>query len=141
MRRHLLAALAIVLVACGGDNVSGPAPITGTYTLRTVNGTTLPATFYQDEIERDDFFDGNVALASDNSWTGSFSIRAFAVPGGGLLGSGAVPVSGTYSLNNGSITLSDAAHGLVMTGTVSGGSLTVTADLGAVELTSFVFTR
>lgn len=140
MRRHMLAALTMLLVACGGDTVSGPAPITGTYTLRTVNGSSLPATFYQDEIERDDFFAGNVSLASDNSWTGSLSVNAVALSGGTLF-NGALPVSGTYSLNTGSITLSDAAHGLVMTGTISGGTLTLTADLGATQLTSFVFTR
>ena len=136
----MLAALTMLLVACGGDTVSGPAPITGTYTLRTVNGSSLPATFYQDEIERDDFFAGNVSLASDNSWTGSLSVNAVALSGGTLF-NGALPVSGTYSLNTGSITLSDAAHGLVMTGTISGGTLTLTADLGATQLTSFVFTR
>ncbi|MFL5614542.1 MAG: hypothetical protein ACJ796_12850 [Gemmatimonadaceae bacterium] len=140
MRRHMLAALTMLLVACGGDTVSGPAQITGTYTLRTVNGSSLPATFYQDEIERDDFFAGNVSLASDNSWTGSLSVNAVALSGGTLF-NGALPVSGTYSLNTGSITLSDAAHGLVMTGTISGGTLTVSADLGATQLTSFVFTR
>jgi hypothetical protein len=137
----MLAALAMLLVACGGDTVSGPAPVTGTYTLRTVNGASLPATFYQDELERDDFFAGNVALASDNSWTGSLSVHQVAMPGGSTLFNGALPVSGTYSLNNGAITLSDASHGLVMTGSISGGTLTVTADLGATELTSFVFTR
>lgn len=140
MRRHMLAALTMLLVACGGDTVSGPAQITGTYTLRTVNGSSLPATFYQDEIERDDFFAGNVSLASDNSWTGSLSVNAVALSGGTLF-NGALPVSGTYSLNTGSITLSDAAHGLVMTGAISGGTLTVSADLGATQLTSFVFTR
>jgi hypothetical protein len=137
----MLAALAMLLVACGGDTVSGPAPITGSYTLRTVNGASLPSTFYQDEVERDDFFAGNVSLASDNSWTGSLSVRVVALPGGGVLLNDALPVSGTYSLNNGSITISDAAHGLLMTGSVSGGTLSVTADLGAVELTKFIFTR
>jgi hypothetical protein len=141
MRRHLLAAIAIVLVACGGDKATGPATVTGSYTLRTVNGASLPVTYYLDEVERDDFFAGNVTLASDNSWTGSLSVHAVAVPGGDVLFNGPVAVNGTYSLNNGSITLTDANVGLQLIGTVSNGTLTVSADLGATQVTSFVFVR
>lgn len=141
MRRLVLAALAVLLVGCGGDTATGPQTVSGNYTLRTVNGTTIPATFYQDEMEKDEFFDGNIALGADNSWTGSLSVRATAVASGGLLFNGPLPVAGTYSLRNGSITLTDGAHGLTMTGTVGGGTLTIGVDLGDVTPTSLVFRR
>jgi len=141
MRRHVLAAVAMLLVACGGDNSTGPQTVTGTYTLRTVNGVSLPATFYQDDYERDDFFDGNVVLAADHSWSGTFSIRAIELPGGGILGSGDVPVSGTYSLNNGAITLTDAVHALQWSGTVGAGTLAIGADLGNLQTTALVFRK
>ena len=41
MRRLLAATLAIVVIAC--SDTTGPGPITGSYTLRMVDGATLPA--------------------------------------------------------------------------------------------------
>lgn len=141
MRKHVLAAVAMLLVACGGDKSTGPETVTGIYMLRTVNGASLPAPFYQDEFERDDFFDGSIALAADHSWAGRLSIRAIELPGGRLLFNGDVPVSGTYSLNSGAVTLTDAAHGLQFTGTVGGGTLAIGADLGDVSRTALVFSK
>ena len=143
MRRHMLAALAMLLVACGGDKATGPKPdpVIGSYTLRTVNGATLPATFYQDEIEKDQLFAGTITLAADHSWTGSLSVDATAIPGGQVLFHAPIPVSGTYSLNANAITITDP-HGLAFTGTVSGGTMTLsTTDLDGVKQTSLVFSK
>ena len=141
MRRLVLAAVVTLCVACGGDNAVGPEAITGTYTLRSVNGATLPATYYQDKFEKDEFFDGSIVLAADHSWTGSFSVRATDLTSGALMFSAPLPVSGTYSLNQGSVTLTDAAHSLTMTGTVGGGKLALGAELGDVTTPAFVFTK
>lgn len=141
MRRHVLAALAMLLVACGGDKATGPEPVTGSYTLRTVNGATLPATYYQDAVEKDQLFAGTIALAADHSWTGSLSVDATTIPGGQVLFHGAIPVSGTYALNASSITITDP-HGLSFTGTVSGGTMTLsTIDLDGVQTTALVFSK
>jgi hypothetical protein len=139
MRKSILAGLAMLLVACGGDKATGPETVGGNYTLRTVNGASLPAVFYQDNEEKDEFLGGNITLVSDNSWTGNLSIRATSLPSNVVFLSGSFPFSGSYSLNNGAITLNDAAHGLSLTGSVGGGQLSVAADLGDVALTSLVF--
>lgn len=142
MRRHVLAALAMLLVACGGDKATGPAAVTGSYTLRTVNGAALPATYYQDDVERDQLFAGTISLAADHSWTGSLSVDATAIPGGQVLFHAPIPVSGTYSLNASAITITDAAHSLTLNGTVSGGTLTLaTTDLDGIQQTALVFSK
>jgi len=142
MRRHVLAALAMLLVACGGDKATGPDPVTGSYTLRTVNGAALPATYYQDDIERDQLFAGTISLAADHSWTGSLSVDATGIPGGELLFHGPIPVSGTYALNASSITITDAAHALTLNGTVTGGTMTLsTTDLDGIQQTALVFSK
>lgn len=141
MRRLVLATVAMLLVACGGDKATGPDPVTGSYTLRTVNGGALPQTFYQDGVEIDKLFAGTISLAADHSWTGSLSVDATAIPGGQSLFHGPIPVSGTYSLNANSITITDP-HGLSFNGTVSGGTMTLsTTDLEGVQQTSLVFSK
>ena len=142
MRRLVLAAVAMLLVACGGDKATGPDPVTGSYTLRTVNGATLPATYYQDELERDQFFAGSISLAADHSWTGSLSVDATELATGNPFFHGPVAISGTYALNASSITISDAAHGLTLTGTVTGGTMTLsTIDFDGVQTTALVFSK
>ena len=141
MRRHVLAALAMLLVACGGDKATGPDPVTGSYTLRTVNGGALPQTFYQDDVEKDQLFAGTISLAADHSWTGSLSVDATAIPGGQVLFHAPIPVSGTYALNASSITITDP-HGLSFSGTVSGGTMTLsTTDLDGVHQTTLVLSK
>ena len=141
MRRHVLAALAMLLVACGGDKATGPESVAGSYALRTVNGATLPATYFQNEIERDQFFAGTITLAADHSWTGSLSVDRTALSSGTVVLHAAIPVSGTYSLNGSSITLTDP-HELSLTGTVSGGTMTLsTIDFDGVQTTALVFSK
>ncbi|HKN66131.1 MAG TPA: hypothetical protein VJW73_07625 [Gemmatimonadaceae bacterium] len=141
MRRLVLAAVAMLLVACGGDKATGPEPVTGSYTLRTVNGTALPATFYQDDVEKDQLFAGTISLAADHSWTGSLSVDATAIPGGQVLFHAPIPVSGTYALNASTITITDP-QGLSFTGTVTGGTMTLaTTDLNGIQQTALVFSK
>jgi hypothetical protein len=141
MRKLVLAAVAMLLVACGGDKATSPETVSGNYTLRTVNGANIPAPFYQDQFERDEFYDGNFVLSADHSWTGSLAVNAVELPGGAILFHQPLPVSGTYALSSGSITLTDAAHGLQMVGSVSGGTMSIGVDLGDVSKTSLVFSK
>lgn len=45
MRRTLVLAMALALSACGMDATSPSVPVDGSYTLRTINGSSLPFTF------------------------------------------------------------------------------------------------
>ena len=135
MRRYVLAGLAMLLVACGGDKTTGPEPISGNYTLQTVNGNAVPAVFFQDASEKDEILAGNINIASNNTWTGGFTLR------GTLLATGQVmtvspPVGGTYSNSNGTITLTDGLNGLQFTGTIGGGTLSLGSDAFVVGQTT-----
>lgn len=142
MRRLVLAAAAMLLVACGSDKATGPSEtVAGTYKLRTVNGATLPATYYQDNAEKDQFFDGSIVLAADHSWTGSLSVDATTIPGGASLFHGPIPISGTYSFNAGSINITDGYNALSFLGTVSGETMTLHIDLGDIQMTALVFSK
>jgi len=140
MRRLVLAGVAMLLVACGGDKTTGIETVSGTYTLRTVNGTAVPTTVYQDTQEKDERLGGNVTLGADNSWSGLLSIRATELSSGSVFG-GTYPIGGTYSLSGNTITLTDSPDLLSFTGTVSGGTLTIGGDIGLGLTTAFVYQK
>jgi hypothetical protein len=141
MRRLLLGGLAMLLVACGGDSATGPAAVTGSYSLRTVNGGGLPAVVYQDASEKDEIVRSSIALAADNSWSGSLTIRGTDLTNGVVFPDLTLPIGGTYSLNSGTIKLTDADHQLTFDGTVGGGTLTVGSDIVVGSTTTMVFRK
>jgi hypothetical protein len=131
----------MLLVACGGDSATGPAPVTGSYSLRTVNGGGLPAVVYQDASEKDEIVSSSIALAADNSWSGSLTIRGTDLTNGVVFPDLTLPIGGTYSLNSGTIKLTDADHQLTFDGTVGGGTLTVGSDIVVGSTTTMVFRK
>lgn len=139
MRKVLAAALLGLLVACGGDKATGPnASVTGNYTLRTVNGTSVPVVVYQDATEKDELTGGNIVLNADKTWSGNLALR------GTLLATGQVatlnaPANGTYTTNNGALTLTDASDNSQLVGTVGGGTLSVSGDIGTGATVTLVF--
>ena len=141
MRRYVLASLAMLLIACGGDKAVGPETISGSYTLQTVNGAKVPAPFYQDSLERDEFVSGTVVLADDHSWTGQLGVRGTDLTTNEMFINGDAPIGGTFSLKNGQITLTDSYNGLIFTGTVTGGTLSVGTQIVLGAPTAFVFAK
>ena len=145
MRKSMLAALVFVLVACGGDKATGPQTVTGSYTLRTVNGANPPGVVYQDTQQKLEVIDGSLNLAANNTWTGTLGGRftdlttnpstVTNLPGLPLDG-------GTYTLSGNTLTLQDPTEGLTFTGTVSNGTLTMNVDLiGFGTLTTLVYSK
>jgi len=54
MRRFVVLLAIATLAACGGDSSTSPGVVTGSYSLRTINGSPLPYTLIQigaDKIE------------------------------------------------------------------------------------------
>jgi hypothetical protein len=141
MRRLLGSALLALIVACGGDKATGPnASVTGNYTLRTVNGNNVPAVVFQDAQEKDELTGGNINLNADNTWSGSLSAKATNLSTGAFV-TASVPANGTYSNNNGAITLTDSQDGSQLTGTVSGGTLSISGDPGLDAVVTLVFKK
>lgn len=145
MRKGMLAALVFVLVACGGDKATGPQTVTGSYTLRTVNGANPPGAVYQDTQQKLEVIDGSLNLAVNNTWTGTLGARftdftktpnvVTDYPNLALDG-------GTYTLSGNTLTLQDPGEGLVFTGTVTSGTLTMSVDLiGLGNPTTLVYSK
>jgi len=109
MRRYLLAGLAMLLVACGGDKATGPGAVSGNYSLRTVNGNNVPAVFFQDTQEKDEIVSGNINIVADNTWNGTFALRGTDLTSSNVITVN-VPIGGTYSLSGGTITRSSSAR-------------------------------
>ena len=111
MRRIAVLMLALAIAACSDNNATAPsAALTGTYTLRTVNGSPLPVTFSDGSVLTSDqltlFVDGTFTDQAQFS-DGSNSIE-----------------QGFYSAVNGSITFQDANSNFTFQGSVSGTVLT-----------------
>jgi hypothetical protein len=99
----------------------------------------VPAVVYQDVQEKDELTSGNITLNTDNSWSGTLTLR------GTLLTDGSsttipVPASGTYTASNGTLTLTQGGGGQ-LTGTVGGGTLSFGADLGVGVPLTLVFMK
>jgi hypothetical protein len=140
MRRYVLAGLAMLLVACGGDKATGPTSVTGNYTLRTVDTKTLPANIFQDADDKVEVSSGNINLAADNSWTGNIALRITHLATG-QVDPFLAPVGGTYSLSAGAITLTDATNGFSASGTVGGGTLSFGLEIVIGSTNTLVFQK
>ena len=139
MRKLIGSILLAMVVACGGDKATGPnASITGNYTLRTVNGNTVPAVVFQNTTEKEELTAGNINLNADRTWSGALSLRSTNLTNGATA-TLSLPANGTYTNNNGSITLTDASDNSQLTGTVGGGTLTIVGDTGLGSFVTLVF--
>ncbi|GBD33206.1 hypothetical protein HRbin33_02187 [bacterium HR33] len=116
------AALSVLLSGCdifGGGH-------TGTYVLKTVNGKPLPAVIleiigtYKAEITA-----GSVTLNEDNTFSASITFRETE---GSTVRTQTETDSGTYTISGNTITFTSPGTGPAFTGTLSGGTLTVTTE-------------
>ena len=109
MRRIALFLAAIALAACN-DATSPNGSASGTYTLRTVNGSTLPYTFSDGSVLLSD----QLVINSDGSYIDQahFSNRSDLVE------------QGFWSINNNLITFNDQTDNFQYQGSLSGSVLT-----------------
>jgi hypothetical protein len=128
----LLAALA--MGACGGDKSTGTkASLPGTYTMKTVNGSTLPVTYYQDASEKDEITSGNLVINSNNTFSETASFR---VTLSGQTSTSSSTCTGTFTQNGNSITFTEAVSsnedcgGSYVGSWSNGNTLTVAFDAG-----------
>lgn len=128
LRSPRLVAVTLALAsatALSGCDVFGGGH-TGTYTLKTVNGKSLPAVLievtgsYKLEITG-----GSVTLNEDNTFSGSISFRETE---GTTITTSTERDQGTYSKSGNLITFNSPGTGSSFTGTLSGGTLTVTEE-------------
>lgn len=128
MRKHFLGvalgALAMSSVACS-DIVGGLGSynITGSYELRTFNGSTLPTIAFNDGFEQRDILQETFTIYSDGTYTDDYTLRISSQSGQRTQ---TFRDTGTYQQNNTALSFRDSATGDVFSGSVTGNVLTVT---------------
>src|SRR5215212_5126301 len=82
LARTVLAAALLATAACGGDDddPAGPADINGTYTLRTVDGNPVPASFTDGSGNVLRFNSGSLTLNQGGTYTGALDVTFNSAP-------------------------------------------------------------
>ncbi len=114
--------MVVLAAACGDDD--GPTAtidsVAGTYTLRTVNGASVPAVAETTPV-RLEILSGSVTLNADRSFTNLLQIRT---TDAGTVSTREVRLAGTYTLSGATLTLTDPAQGQIRA-PVADGAITV----------------
>lgn len=111
MRKFVfLAAALVALGACNNDSTSPNGSVSGTYSLRTVNGSPLPFTFS----------DGSVLVSDRLSLNGDGTYVDIAT----FSNTGSATEQGLWSINNNLITFNDQTDAFSYDGSLSGNVLT-----------------
>ena|SRR5438105_9013305 len=110
MRRIALLAAVVALAACNNDSTSPNGSVTGSYSLRTINGNPLPFTFSDGSVLVSD----QLTLSSNGTYV---DVATFS-------NAGTATEQGLWSINNNLITFNDQTDSFTYTGSVSGSVLT-----------------
>ena len=136
-RGLLLAFLVLGLVACDGVDVTDPGSVSGTYTLRAINGEELPSVLLQNgttyllEITA-----GSLTLNEDLTCSLTLTVRE---TDAGIVDTDIWTPEFTYTLTSGSITLT--AGTILLSGSITGSSITLTWSLSATDEDVLVFRK
>jgi hypothetical protein len=104
-RRHLiLSALVAFAVACG-DATTGPSDeVVGTYTLRTVNGGSLPFTLVNSGSARIELLSSSVTLRQNSTFSAVLTVRQTV---GTLVTTQSDSSNGTWARSGSTLTLNE----------------------------------
>ena len=124
MRRFVVLLAFAALAACGGDSSTSPATVPGTYTLRSINGSPLPAILVQIGTFKYEVTADVIILNDGGTYTESGSDRTTE---NGVVTTSTFTDAGTYTLTGTAITLDSPQTGSI-SGAVSGGTMTLTLE-------------
>jgi hypothetical protein len=121
----LAAAIVLPLTACGDDSspTEEAAAVSGTYTLRTINGEDLPVTIDQVGDDFAEVIHGSVTFHADSLFTDSVTFR-YTIEGEVTVEEDAI--SGTYEQNGSAVVLTPSDDSGTYSMSVSGNTLTQT---------------
>ena len=121
-----MASLVLVLSAAACSDLAtglGYGNVSGTYSLQTFNGSSLPALFDRTTFQERDLVAETFTIYSDGTYTDEYRMRTVDQNGTSDLN---YHDTGTYQQNNNTFQFRDSLTGDVFTGSITGGTLTVT---------------
>ena len=124
VRLAIAAALLLPAAACGDGGTGLTTELSGTYTLRTVNGQPLPFVAYEDAVEK-------FELLGDEFDFGASSFRQstnFRYTERGVVTTDTFEDGGRYTLDGNALTVQFDSDGSSVTGAVDGNSFTLAGD-------------
>ena len=139
MRRLLLLALPLALMACGSDTETPGvtvASLAGTWNLTTANGTALPFTISNTAAAKVELLSAQVVVTATGAFTGAESVRT--TPNGQAPQTASLPLAGTISLSGSLVTVTITGSGSA-SGTLI--SSTQFSYKDPVTLATFVFVK
>ena len=136
-RGFLLAFLVFGLVACDGVDVTDPGSVSGTYTLRTINGEELPSVLLQNGTTYLlEITEGSLTLNEDLTCILRLTVRE---TDAGIVDTDIWTLEFTYALTSGSITLTAGA--ILLSGSITGSSITLIWSFSANDEEVLVFRK
>ena len=125
VRLAVAAALSLPFAACGGDGGTGlDTELSGTYTLRSVNGQPLPFVAYEDAVEKFELLGDEFDFGA-RTFTQSTDFR---YTERGVVTTDTFEDSGRYTLDGNALTVEFDSDGSSVTGAVDGNSFTLAGD-------------
>jgi hypothetical protein len=126
MRRAAITLFALLLVACGKTSSGGPTQpggrtgpnISGTYTLKTVDGKSLPT------VSGDSTFLSGLMVINDSVWTHTVVVR-YAQGGSGAAAGDSLVQAGPWTTTPTTVTLLDFGLNAAYTGTLTSNGFTI----------------
>lgn len=114
-----VALLALTAACGGGDGVSGPGSVAGTYTLQSVNGGPLPFVIFDESGYKLEITAASYVLTGAGTFTNSASYRETE---SGAVTTSTETLAGRYTVSASTVTFTDA-DGEVYSATVIDGTL------------------
>lgn len=111
-----------LVAACGGDGVTEPDSIAGTYNLATIDGQSPPIVVFDEPGLKVEIMSGNFVLAADRTFT---TTVVFRLTEDGQASTESESFAGTYAVTGSTVTFT-FSDGDSESGTLSGSTLTFT---------------
>ena len=110
MRRLCSLLLVLAAAGCGSDKCTAPNRLEGTYTLKTINGTTPPVTLYDDPAtgEHADLVSGSMTMTSSGTFTAPWSFR---ITQNGTTGPYSETCTGTFTRTGNHVVMDEVDNG------------------------------
>ena len=119
-----MAVLAVAAACGGGDGISEPASVAGTYTLQSVNGGPLPFVVFDESGYKLEITAATYVLTGAGTFTNSATYRETE---SGTVITSTETFTGQYTVSASTVTFTDS-DGEVYAATISGGNLVFNED-------------